>query len=212
MRNEMPTPSTQATESAGGTKTLWMQTPEGKARLSAIQKKARKKNPHRDTRELSQSTVSQLVKLADEGMRIVDAAKRLKIGYSTAQRHLSKARRARGAGNKESTGRISASTHTSIIKMLKAGTPVALIVKQTGVHASSVYTRKNALQRGSQPALVIEPTEIDVTAGIPLRSYNEFRHANKVLWETCRKENREPTNPEIYWVMAWRRMNEAENE
>lgn len=209
--NAASNPKKTANGAAG--KTLWVHTKEGKAKLSAAQKLARKRNPNRDTRKLSDSVVRQMEKLADEGLTLREVSKRMKLGYSTVQRYVRESRvgkavpRSKDSGN----GRISDATKKRIDKMLAAVPPILVtkIAAATGVHISSVYARRK-LQGTAPQQEVGDVAQGGVAQGISARAYQEFRHANKETWRIAREEERELTDGEIYFVMAWRRAYEEQ--
>lgn len=196
----------QTTNGAAG-KPLWQQTPQGRAELSAL---AKKRKPH-STRAVPEAKIRRLGELVSGGATVKAAASRVGMGYSTAQRYERELRK-RGTiavkpARRASRGfRLEASQIKLIDKLLKADPPVLVsdIAKRAKCHVSSVYVRRKRMV--AEPDEALSP-QVDVSAGIPARSYRDFKHANDTTWMDVRKEEREPTDGEMLWTMAWRRMN-----
>ncbi len=183
-------------EQTNGATPPYVHTAETKARLSVIAKKNRKEKPH-STRRVPEAVIAKMGKLADQGVAPLQIAKQLGVGFSTTQRYLREIRPKRA---KKQVSRLTPAQHKLIETLLGADSPMRVeeIARRAKCHVSSVYTHRERMKKA---------TEVDTSAGIPARSYRDLKHANDKTWENVRNEEREPTDGEMLWTLAWRGMN-----
>lgn len=204
MPEQASTATNGALNGAAG-KPLWQQTQKGRAKLAAIAKRTRKDNPH-STRRVSEAKIRRLGELVAGGATVKAAAQQLGIGYSTAQRYERGLRKQAGKTPKATRAkqgfRLAPAQIRRIEKLIRANVPAAEIAKRAKCHLSSVYHYRRQFENA-----VAQATPDTSHEGIPAMAYVELRQANKHLWNAVWDERREPTDSELRFSMAYRRMN-----
>lgn len=180
-----------------------------RAKISAAQKAAHKKNPHRNTTPLSPEKQKRLRDLVKAGSTLKDAAAKEKVGYSTAQRYL------RGLpklppktvkGKKGVKGRRLSGQQIALIqkRIPQMGPDLRAedIAKEADCHIASVYHYRKQMQGPTAAASAGIAGE-----GIPLPLYSALKAFNKRAWEDCWKERVELSTADLRLILEWRDMN-----